>query len=113
MRSSGLLRLRPFSERIPVAAHFTSRTQTQGLQVTYFVSVESPDFTVTIHRAECELCKSGGYRPSTFNLYLSWSPEFDTFEDAQAHIHQYLSFYRPAVSCSACQPDKQLATVPE
>lgn len=79
--------------------------------VTYFVSVESPDFAVTIHRAKCELCKHGKYRPPTFNIYLSWSPEFGTYEDAQAHIRQYLSFYRPPISCSACQPDKELTTV--
>lgn len=72
----------------------------------YFVSVESPNFTVTIHRGSCDLCLDGKYRSPAFTLYLSWSPEFDSYEGALEHIRHNFSFYRPAINCSACEPQR-------
>lgn len=71
----------------------------------YFASVATPSFTVTIHRGDCEFCLGGNYRAPTFSLYLSWSPEFSTYADAQEHVRKNFSFFKPSVGCSACRPN--------
>lgn len=72
----------------------------------YFSSVETPGFTVTIHRGDCEFCLDGSYRAPTFSIYLSWSNEFGTYEDVQEHVRKNFSFFKAPIDCSACKPNQ-------
>ena len=73
----------------------------------FFISLETPGYVVTIHRAGCLYCAGGTFRPE--ERYLSWSGPYGLYDEARRHVAVTYGFFAPPIDCPICSPARMVA----